>query len=648
MCTSFQYGHVHAYVHNIQSFEHYFHLEKISQFVETQEAEPISEVQEKCNVHFSYVSDSYQPEGQDLVEQFILGLGWRIIGTWEGNGVRTVVLSSNDKNGAKFIITGKTNSNVLSHRELSPIFHENLLQSFFDEHNGREGFAVLSLQVPTGYCDVLFERYNAHHKLLLQHDKVQEFSNGMKVLQVYGFYKDDRNTIPDRGTSYRFIESDDHCKPLPGIVLREPIAGFPGKGAPVYSDHWASNVFFRDAFLNVLQETLDFIPKINFNAGIVSAGEATIESVVIGNTIEKHISPFEALEDQSQIYFPTTTALSEAGHVYDFLKQYGQGVQHLANRVPDIVKFVTKANRLRTITNKGFRFVSIPRSYYGTLATVPKDTCISTSAFSVIQDVLQNTGCLLTPHDLLLDVSEVQIRNAIKISMQKLPRDEYFDISSKFETLVQHILRSPYSNLFGVLGDRISRKKYLEIVRCNILVDIQGEDILYQIFTVPVLLPVEPGSEAPFLEFIERVCYVEKTSEGDCLPVRPGCGGFGIRNFLTLFLSVELNNALSLKRLAEQERNVVLERNANLRIRSLCDQLNEANPVMSSLGDALRDIAKLTKQIEELNDSGFEENYKHEKLQKELDNAIVMKGNYQRILKDIADRYKQIVERTSV
>jgi len=27
--------------------------------------------------------------------------------------------------------------------------------------------------------------------------------------------------------------------------------------------------------------------------------------------------------------------------------------------------------------------------------------------------------------------------------------------------------------------------------------------------------------------------------------MRPGCGGFGIRNFLTLFLSIEVNKAMS-------------------------------------------------------------------------------------------------------
>jgi len=52
------------------------------------------------------------------------------------------------------------------------------------------------------------------------------------------------------------------------------------------------------------------------------------------------------------------------------------------------------------------------------------------------------------------------------------------------------------------------------------------------------VLNAAPGEEAPFLEFIQRVCSNKCGPDGCALPVKPGCGGFGIRNFLTLFLSV--------------------------------------------------------------------------------------------------------------
>ena len=54
--------------------------------------------------------------------------------------------------------------------------------------------------------------------------------------------------------------------------------------------------------------------------------------------------------------------------------------------------------------------------------------------------------------------------------------------------------------------------------------------------------------------------------------MRPGCGGFGIRNFLVLFLSIELAGA--------QQRGDV-EASALLR-----EQLAESNPILSDIADA--------------------------------------------------------------
>ena len=82
-------------------------------------------------------------------------------------------------------------------------------------------------------------------------------------------------------------------------------------------------------------------------------------------------------------------------------------------------------------------------------------------------------------------------------------------------------------------------------MRERVLVDVQGDDVLLQIFTRPILR-APPNEEAPFLEFIQRVCSARE------LP-RPGCGGFGIRNFLVLFLSSELA-----QRAAARRRGVVL------------------------------------------------------------------------------------------
>ena len=101
------------------------------------------------------------------------------------------------------------------------------------------------------------------------------------------------------------------------------------------------------------------------------------------------------------------------------------------------------------------------------------------------------------------------------------------------------IKRSRYANLYKLLRDHLSESSYLKIVRNKVLVDIQGGDLLYQIFTSNILQR-KAGEEAPFLEFIQRVCSEKMNEDGSCKPIKPGCGGFGIRNFLKLFLSIEV------------------------------------------------------------------------------------------------------------
>ncbi len=88
------------------------------------------------------------------------------------------------------------------------------------------------------------------------------------------------------------------------------------------------------------------------------------------------------------------------------------------------------------------------------------------------------------------------------------------------------ILSSRYRNLCGLLRNHVSDTTYMGIVRNEILVDVQGDDILYQIFTCNILQR-NTGDEAPFFEFIQRVCS-ECQEEGGCpVKIKPGCGGFG-------------------------------------------------------------------------------------------------------------------------
>ena len=52
-----------------------------------------------------------------------------------------------------------------------------------------------------------------------------------------------------------------------------------------YSDHWVSNVVDRRGFLDTLEDTLGFVPKVDFNAGVVAAVSDIITSPCIARQL---------------------------------------------------------------------------------------------------------------------------------------------------------------------------------------------------------------------------------------------------------------------------------------------------------------------------------------------------------------------------
>lgn len=145
-------------------------------------------------------------------------------------------------------------------------------------------------------------------------------------IPTYRYYQGDvGKSKEDQGTIIRFLCGNGG---LPGILDVKAQFDDTKDALPIYSDHWVSNVVSRTGFLKTLNDTLGFSPKVNFNAGVVAAGEAQIESTVTGNSSDLDTkSSSVALKDQSQIYLPINNALSEAGHVIQFLREIGQGVR---------------------------------------------------------------------------------------------------------------------------------------------------------------------------------------------------------------------------------------------------------------------------------------------------------------------------------
>jgi len=576
---------------------------------------------------------AFQVHGRDLVEQLLHGFGWRVTGAHSGAETRSLLLSTPDASGARFVITTRnqgggsgddgsqaggppssvaaTDSHVPS--ESYDHFAASHLERYASSHRGAQGVAVLGFELSAGDLAVVLQRYTERHPKLVV-GPPHTHADGTTILDVYAYYEAEvGESEADPGTVLRFVERpqargrtgtqgekeaiceerDAASMPLPGLQPLE--ARFEPSVLPAYCDHWVSNVRSRVGFLQTMEETLGFVPKVDFNAGVVAAGEAQIESTVMGNASPLVTAdPKLALADRGQVFLPTNNALSPVGHVYWYLEELGQGVQHVASRVSSLPEYVQRANDMRSITGEGFTFLNIPRTYYGLLS---KELLINGG---VDGELLGADTAGLSEAD--ADAVLVALREASLLDQAgafSLEADTatigaalasvgcYHGANEATRSYIQSVLRrSCYVNLWKLMRDQLSEPTYLSIVRNKILLDVQGGDVLMQIFT-SVVLQREPNTEAPFLEFIQRVCAQCDDGTEACEPIRPGCGGFGIRNFLTLFLSIEVSKAMFDANAAEESGDGAAAAFHRKRVQLFTEQLVESNPILNAISDCM-------------------------------------------------------------
>ena len=638
------FSHVHMYVDYVDDIKSYKSLEQgLNQFANRTETDGVKRDELSCRALWNDIVNSTGGNGRadlsniegedemflssnrDVVRQLVSGMGFRVTGSRMGSSMveqneenavintRSVLVTSCDDRGVQFVITSLepsvTNFSVIrdcdsvnnyeANHDFFDHFDQSHLHRFSKHYNHRQGIAVLGFEVTRGSIESIFRKYQRYHPNLLMQD-VKEYSTA-KILEVYAYYSGaDDDPAAEKGTLLRFIQQKSTNKSsliLPGLA---PVTStFDRSCYPVYCDHWVSNVISRTKFLNVLNDTLGFTIKANFNAGVVAAGEAQIESTVSGNTpLDAAASTDDnarkkALSDQGQVYLPINNALSSVGHVHWFLKEIGQGVQHIASRVEDLPAFVQRANYYRKVTGEGLTFLDIPRSYYGVL-NVDRLRCLDGSEYnkqatdalsqlcaSTIMAIMEKSKFVAADGALNLDVSKDEIDAALISSLQPqgIKNDAMFqEYATRKEFILQTILRSRYINLYKLLLNRLSEDSYLKIVRNKILVDVQGNDLLFQIFTCNILQR-NSGEEAPFLEFIQRSCSADKFTSG--------CGGFGIRNFLTLFLSIELSKAASevinARKTGDKRRLLYYQNMVDM----FNAQLSESNPILTEISDAM-------------------------------------------------------------
>jgi len=616
-----EFHHVHIYVDSLKPLPYYKKVElQLNQLAHEGSFDPFSggmrflesskvlparvgmgnqvwkELCEKNGIDF-VDAVNFSSDGQDFVEQLIVGLGWRITAQFTGSTTRSFLVTSQDARGVKFIVSALDEN---SEKEtLYDHFEGRHLVRFFEQNHSRMGIAVLAFQLPSEEAiEVCFQRYKKLHPELVigMYEYCdsrniscptgsQSFVLGkMKIMEAFAYYETDDKSAVDKGTVLRFVyregtmgTKEGFGNPqgvLPG--LEDVIATFDGTSIPAYSDHWVSNVTDRNSFLKCLEDVLRFTPKVDFNAGVVAAGQARIESTVTGNTakIDPKADVAAILRDQSQVFLPINNALTSVGHVHLFLEQMGQGVQHLASRVKDLVSFIERVNNYRLMTGRGFSFLNIPLSYYGRLdANRDLGPILNPEQVSMVMG-LMTTNQLCSPLGIVkLDITDSEIAAVLS---SVLAADTLLTVSSVVKA-------ARYNNLYSLLKDHFSEETYLQIVRNKILVDIQANDVLFQIFTCNILQR-NAGEEAPFLEFIQRVCSEKKTLCGECAPIKPGCGGFGIRNFLTLFLSIEVSKAMHQ---AESASSPEQAQSATRKVELFTKQLDESNPILTAISDAM-------------------------------------------------------------
>jgi len=540
------FDYVEAFVDELESYERYKELDAIM-------ADMRSKVQ--CQGRWPSAEEvahlkcpRLDFEATDFAAQLICGAGWRVVDQKKDENERSIIISAPGNNGARFVVTTSLDENSRVAR--------------FIKSTGRQGIGALAFRLDAqSELETIRHCYQSHHPALI----VQEKNTN---LDTYAYYQSGSLKIADIDRArLRFTYYDSSPPP----TKNEEVRPWSMRGI---SDHWVSNVADREQFLATLGDVAGLSPRVEFDAGVIAAGKASIESTVLAG---------------DHVFLPANNALSPYGHVAAFLQQMGQGVQHIATRVDDLIAFVATAKVLRQVTGIGFQFLDVPRAYYGYLNsadTLAKkahcDPSQAERALEIAKDlqIIDNDGII---H---LDANATNLLLALE-------KDSLFSCDDERQRIVDSLLFYRYSNIFKVLGDRLQPEEYVEIVRNRILVDKQGDDALLQIFTTNILQR-KPSEEAPFLEFIQRICDVDDQSSNSLDPPRFGCGGFGIRNFLTLFLSIELNSALTLFRNTDTP---AAKHIAKLRLDCLTEQLDVSSDVLATISDASAEEAQLSSNV---------------------------------------------------
>jgi hypothetical protein len=112
--------------------------------------------------------EAYSSCNQDVVEQLIVGLGWRVTAEYVGAETRSLLVCSADALGVKFVISAIEQCVDMSAEEPYDHFRRRHIEAYFSAHGNRQGIAVLAFEVGAeggGVQEVLNKYHEKHPKL---------------------------------------------------------------------------------------------------------------------------------------------------------------------------------------------------------------------------------------------------------------------------------------------------------------------------------------------------------------------------------------------------------------------------------------------------------------------------------------------------
>jgi len=125
-----------------------------------------------------------------------------------------------------------------------------------------------------------------------------------------------------------------------------------------------------------------------------------------------------------------------------------------------------------------------------------------------------------------------------------------------------------------------------------------------------------------------------------------GCGGFGIRNFLTLFLSIEVTKAMLEASSAKDRGDESSYLYAKRRVEIFTEQLNESNPLLTEISNCMTREGLARDRVETLGEEKDDEyeiylaDMKTAAEAKERANGELFQCNmkYQRLMRELRER----------